>query len=135
MDLLQPKKADALSYLDSGAAAPVRYARAVVQFGATSEPYIQEFQVGPLPVANGTTTLAPLNAIYNKGKGYQRIYNIDALQIAAFTYQIATGVADLTQLLLNGVSQFLHAVYTVLTLMRRLLELQMTPWRSPAVLH
>lgn len=68
------------------------------------EPYLREFQVGPLPVNNGSTTLAPLDYIYNKGKGYQRIYDVDYIEIATFTYETAAKVADITQLLLNGVS-------------------------------
>lgn len=106
VELLPPKKADALSYFDSGAAAPARYARAVVQFGATLEPYIQEYQVGPLPVVNGSTTLTTLDSIYNKGKGYIRVYDQDTTALLAFTYQISTSIADITQLLLNGVSLF-----------------------------
>lgn len=102
---MQPNKSDALSYLDSSAAAPVRYARAVIQFGATLEPYIQEYQVGPLPVLNGSTAVSSLDSIYNKGKGYIRIYNQDAVALVAFLYQISIGIADITQSLLNGVSQ------------------------------
>lgn len=77
----------------------------MVRFGATPEPYIQEYQVGPLPVANGSTTLNTLDAIYNKGKGYIRIYDQDSAALLAFSYQISTGVADITQSLLNGVSR------------------------------
>lgn len=106
MELLQPNKSDALSYLDSGSAAPDRYARAVIRFGATLEPYIQEYQVGPLPVANAT--LAPLNFIYNKGRGYQRLYDADLEALAAFTYGVGASVADITQPLLNGVSRYSH---------------------------
>ena len=101
---MQPNKSDALSYLDSGAAAPARYARAVIQFGATFEPYIQEYRVGPLPVVNGSTTLASLDSIYNKGKGYIRVYDQDSVALVTFSYQISTGIADITQSLLNGVS-------------------------------
>ena len=115
VELLQPKKSDALSYLDSGAAAPTRYARAVIQFGATLEPYIQEYRVGPLPVANGTTTVTPLDDLYNKGKAYQRIYAADAdiPTLIAFTYSVSTAVADLTQLLLNGVSLFFSILFAL----------------------
>ena len=104
VELLQPNKSDALSYLDANSAAPERHARAVVRFGATLEPYIQEYQVGPLPVANGSTVLAPLDHIYNKGKGYQRIYDLDNVELAVFNYGIGTSIADVTQRLLNGVS-------------------------------
>lgn len=103
VELLQPSKTDALSYLSSDAPAPDRYARIVIRFGATLLPYIQEFQVGPLPVA--TAKLAPLDSIYNKGRGYQRIYDVDKEALAAFTYGIGASVADITQPLLNGVSR------------------------------
>ena len=104
VELLRPNKSDAIAYLDSGAAAPARYARAIVQFGATPEPYIQEYVVGPLPVANGTTTFAKLDHIYNKGKGYQRIYDSDIPALLAFVASVGAKVADITQLLFNGVS-------------------------------
>ncbi len=116
---MQPKKSDALSYFDSGAAAPDRYARVVIQFGATLEPYIQEYQVGPLPVVNGSTTLAPLDSIYNKGKGYIRVYDQDAAALLAFTYQISASIADITQPLLNGVSQLPHVSIALIFLVRR----------------
>ena len=143
VELLQPNKSDALSYLDNGAAAPDRYARAELKFGATEEPYLQEYVVGPLPVPNGpaytipgsngtlnssvpapdgtaggagpmkrslndttgsATKLEELNYIYNKGKGYQRVYDQDKVAIAAFTYQISASIQDLTLQLFNGVS-------------------------------
>lgn len=129
MELLQPNKSDALSYLDSGSAAPSRYARAVIQFGATLEPYIQEYQVGPLPVTNGSTTLVPLDYLYNKGKAYQRLYASDAdiPELIAFTYQIATSVADITQLLLNGVSKSPRILLVLIPSIRQPWELQMIP--------
>ena len=68
------------------------------------EPYIQEYQVGPLPVNNGTTKLAELNEIYNSGKGYIRVYDQDTAAILAFTYTETASVADLTQKLINCVS-------------------------------
>ena len=114
IELLQPNKSDALSYLDLGSALPDRYARAVVRFGATLEPYIQEYQVGPLPVVNGSTTLAQLNYIYNKGRGYQRIYDVDREALAVFTYGISASIADITQSLLNGVGSS-HLYYPCLS--------------------
>ena len=120
---MQPAKADALSYLEGSSAAPQRYARVVIQFGATLEPYIQEYQVGPLPVANGTTTVVPLDSIYNKGKGYIRIYDQDAAAIQAFTYAVSTNISDLTQTLLNGVSHFLQVSAVLTSFSRRPWEL------------
>lgn len=105
VELLQPNKSDALAYLDAGSAAPDRYARTVIRFGATLEPYVQEYQVGPLPVVNGSTSLAPLDYIYNKGRGYQRLYDADAAALAAFTSEVGASIVDITKSLLNGVSQ------------------------------
>ncbi|KAL8725493.1 MAG: hypothetical protein Q9166_007313 [cf. Caloplaca sp. 2 TL-2023] len=102
VELLQPNKSDALSYLKSTSAAPDRYARAIIRFGATLEPYIQEYQIGPLPIANRSTILAPLDFIYNKGRGFQRLYDVDLEALAAFTAGIGASIADVTQLLLNG---------------------------------
>lgn len=85
-----------------------------MRFGATLEPYIQEYQVGPLPVANRSTALAPLDHIYNKGKGYQRIYDLDSEELAIFLYGIGASIADITQRLLNGVSRY-HRISSVLT--------------------
>ncbi|KAG8532817.1 uncharacterized protein KY384_002695 [Bacidia gigantensis] len=102
VELLQPNKSDALSYLDSGSAAPKQYVRAVIRFGATPEPYIQEYQVGPLPVTNGSTSLTELNYIYNKGRGYQRLYDLDFEALLPFVYGVTGGVADITKLLING---------------------------------
>ena len=104
VQLLQPNKSDALGYLDTGAAAPTRFGKATLQFGATEQPYIQEYMVGPLPVTEGQTTCVELNYIYNKGTGKQYIYNADQAQVAAFNIEVATGIQDITQDLLNGVS-------------------------------
>ncbi|KAF2233127.1 amine oxidase catalytic domain-containing protein [Viridothelium virens] len=101
IDLLQPNKSDAINYLDNGAPAPPRYAHATVQFGATLEPYVQEYQVGPLPITN-QSAVTELNYIYNSGKGKQRIYNADAASIATFQYQVGTQVANITSRLING---------------------------------
>ena len=103
IDLLQPNKSDAIKYLDQGGPAPSRYAQATIQFGATLEPYVQEYVVGPLPITNQSAA-TELNYIYNSGKGKQRIYNADYALLAKFQYQVATQVANITQRLLNGVS-------------------------------
>ena len=105
MELLQPNKSDVLSYLDANKAAPIRYARAVIVFGATLEPHLEEYQVGPLPVTKGSTTVVELNYPYNKGRGYQRLYDLDAAVISAFTYEVTANITDIVQLLLNGVSR------------------------------
>ena len=60
--------------------------------------------VGPLPVTEGQTTCIELNYIYNKGTGKQYIYNADEAEVAAFNIEVATGIQNITQDLLNGVS-------------------------------
>ena len=103
IDLLQPNKSDAINYLDNGGPAPPRYAHATIQVGATLRPYVQEYQVGPLPITQ-QSTVTPLSYIYNSGgKGKQYIYNADAVSIAEFQYQVGTQVANITKKLLNGV--------------------------------
>ncbi|XP_060104222.1 amiloride-sensitive amine oxidase [copper-containing] [Heteronotia binoei] len=49
VELLAPRKSQALTYLDSGGPRPRRRARAVVLFGAEAKPNITEYIVGPLP--------------------------------------------------------------------------------------
>ena len=107
VEFLQPNKSDALAYLDSNSKRPDRYARARIQFGATLEPYIQEFMVGPLPVTNGTTSVQPLNYIFNKGEGRFNAYGIDTTALLAYLIQVAGEVSDITQRLFNAVSKHL----------------------------
>ncbi|XP_018419989.1 PREDICTED: membrane primary amine oxidase-like isoform X2 [Nanorana parkeri] len=49
VELLPPKKQDALLYLDKGGPKPRREALAIVYFGSHAEPVIKEYVVGPLP--------------------------------------------------------------------------------------
>ena len=103
VELLQPNKSDALTYLDSNGLAPVRYARARIAFGAREDAYVQEFQVGPLPVKNGTTSVQPLRSIFNNGSGRYNAYNIDQTALVAFYVQLGQEISDITQLLFGGV--------------------------------
>ena len=106
LELLQPNKSDAVPYLDSNAAAPKRYAKATLQFGATTEPYIEEFIVGPLPVAKGKTSYSRLDYIFNRpGGGRQRVYMADPLALEAYYQMIGSQVADITTALGLGVSK------------------------------
>ena len=50
IDVNPPNKTDALDYFDIGGEIPKRWAKASISFGATEEPYVQEFVVGPLPI-------------------------------------------------------------------------------------
>lgn len=55
VDVSPPKKADVVAYLDGDGPEPARYVTASLMFGATEEPYVQEYIVGPLPISNATT--------------------------------------------------------------------------------
>lgn len=103
VELLQPNKSDALPYLNSEGPAPERYAKGTIQFQATEEPYIQEWMVGPLPISD-STTLQPLNYLYNKGTGTQRVYDADDDALDDFMNKIGASIADITLALWNGVS-------------------------------
>lgn len=111
MDLLQPNKTDALAYLDEDGPAPVRYARATLQFNSMMQPYIQEYMVGPLPIEEGSVHYEELNYIFTSGRGRTRVYNADSEAIAAFNLEIGAQIADITKSLLNGVSGPPSAAY------------------------
>ncbi|KAF5658677.1 peroxisomal amine oxidase [Fusarium heterosporum] len=102
LDLLQPNKTDALSYLDGHAAAPARYARATLQFNSQLQPYIQEYMVGPLPLRNRTAQHSELNYIFSSGRGRTNVYNADTKAIALFNLEVGKEVRHITKRLLNG---------------------------------
>ena len=45
VDTLLPNKTAVLPYLDGSGSKPDRYAKAIIWFGASEEPWLQEFQV------------------------------------------------------------------------------------------
>ncbi|KAF4342275.1 multidrug resistance [Fusarium beomiforme] len=102
MDLLQPNKTDALAYLEGHSPAPVRYARATLQFNSQVQPYIQEYMVGPLPVQNGSTRYEELNYMFTSGRGRINVYNADTEAIAAFNLKVGAEIKNVTKQLLNG---------------------------------
>lgn len=104
MDLLQPNKTDALTYLEGNGPAPARYARATLQFNSQLQPYIQEYMVGPLPVQEGSTRYEELNYMFSSGRGRINVYNADTEAIAEFNLAVGTEIQNITKQLLNGVS-------------------------------
>lgn len=77
IELMQPNKSDALSYIDGIGAPPTRYAHVVIDHRASVDPYYGDILVGPLPVQNGCTSWQPLEYPYTrKTKG--RVRNLDA---------------------------------------------------------
>lgn len=96
MELLQPNKSDVLAYIDTNSSAPTRYAHAVLDVRSVEDAYVQDYIIGPLPVRNGTTTIAPLNFPYNKGIGKQRNYNSDEDLRIEWLNEFAATIVDIT---------------------------------------
>ena len=69
IEVLVPNKTDALRYLDSKAAVPPRYARVIVNHGATEQAGLMEYSVGPLPTSQ-ETKIEPLIWPYNSGRNH-----------------------------------------------------------------
>jgi len=67
MEALAPYKKDAVPFLDEEGAAPPRYARVVVNQGASSSAFICEYEVGPLPIS-ASSTLSPLTNGHTNGE-------------------------------------------------------------------
>ncbi|KAJ7661708.1 copper amine oxidase [Mycena rosella] len=101
VDLVQPNKTDALEYLDNGGAVPDRFAVARIAFGATDEPYLQDFIVGPLPISN-SSTYASLDWATTSGSAKIRNHNADEDLLAQWNLDVTATVADIVLDLLNG---------------------------------
>ncbi|KAJ7078447.1 copper amine oxidase [Mycena belliarum] len=101
VDLVQPNKTDALAYLDDGGLVPDRFAVARIAFGATDEPYLQDFIVGPLPISN-TSTYASLDWATTSGSAKIRNYNADGDLLTQWNFDVTATVADIVLDLLNG---------------------------------
>ncbi|KAJ7641294.1 copper amine oxidase [Roridomyces roridus] len=101
VDLVTPNKTDALDYLDNGGAAPDRYALARIAFGASEEPWLQDFIVGPLPITNAST-YASLDWATTSGSAKIRNYNADEDSVTEWNYNVTDTVADIVLDLLNG---------------------------------
>lgn len=113
MDLLQPNKTDALAYLDDNGPPPARFARATLQFNSQDQPYIQEYMVGPLPLADATGRHKELNYIFTSGRGRTNVYNADTEAIAAFNLEVGSQIKNITAQLLNGVGHILDSAHSV----------------------
>ncbi|KAF7334468.1 Amine oxidase [Mycena venus] len=101
VDLVQPNKTDALHYLDHNGPIPARYALARIAFGATEEPYVQDFIVGPLPISNAST-YESLDWATTSGSAKIRNYNADERLINQWNLNVTATVADIVLDLLNG---------------------------------
>jgi len=105
-ELLTPNKTDALAYIVGDGPVPARYARVGLFIGATEEPYMQNFMVGPLGPSGPTeqTTIQPLDFIYSKGTGKMPNYGADAGSVRELQTNVTASIADITMDLLGIVS-------------------------------
>ncbi|WWC71351.1 uncharacterized protein I206_105306 [Kwoniella pini CBS 10737] len=76
VDLLAPNKTDALSYMDGEGEKPDRWAIASMLFGATEEPYAQDWVVGPIPITNNSVYY-PYTFGTHAPDAKIRVYDID----------------------------------------------------------
>ena len=67
IEAYRPPKKDAILYLDNPdkTAPPEKYAHVVIHHGAASEPYVQDYLVGPIPVSE-KTTMRKLTEVYHR---------------------------------------------------------------------
>jgi primary-amine oxidase len=107
VDALHTNKSEVLPYLDSDAAMPAKFARAIIFEGGKAEPDSQEYMIGPLPVS-AKTTIERLDYIYNDGFGGSVPYNaryFDGPREAATEPLIASimsNISDITAALFQG---------------------------------
>ncbi|TWU71601.1 hypothetical protein ED733_003204 [Metarhizium rileyi] len=103
VELLSPNKSDALPFLNSKTTKPPpRYARATLMFGATPNPYLQEYVIGPIPIDNNTQ-VQPLQYLHNNsGKGKLPVDIADVGAFLHFANKVGLSVADITEGLWDG---------------------------------
>ncbi|KAG8892264.1 hypothetical protein FRB99_002842, partial [Tulasnella sp. 403] len=128
IEALMPNKSVALPYLDAhppkkrstglddragGGGAPARFARAVIFGGGYPTPFVQELQVGPLPIS-GETSCTPLGSLYQNstipgvdGDGKiafnsRTTYSIEGAALDTFVVGFMTPLKDATDDLFGG---------------------------------
>jgi primary-amine oxidase len=102
LDLYTPNKTDALSYF-SGGEMPERWAVASISFGATEEPYVQDWVIGPLPLkSDGQGAMFYPDTFGTHGEAKIRIYDMD--DSSAFVYDKAMEMQDVLRDLLDSES-------------------------------
>ncbi|KAL6824800.1 amine oxidase catalytic domain-containing protein [Trichoderma sp. SZMC 28015] len=103
LELLAPNKSDVLLFINKNTTKPPpRYARATLMFGATPNPFLQDYVIGPLPITNNTQ-VQPLRFLYNNaGKGKVAVDFADRSEVLQFAKDVGLSVADITKLLWDG---------------------------------
>lgn len=109
IDLLQPNKTSVLPFVAGSGPAPPVYARANLLFGATEEPYMEEFVVGPLPLSDSTAA-HPLSFFSNRQKGSKiRVHDADFATDGDLSKAFLAEAADILKILWNVVRSHLPA--------------------------
>lgn len=103
IDLYTPNKTDALPYLQGEAEAPARWAVASISFGATEEPYVQEWVVGPLPLGEDAIFYPDTFSTHGE-EAKIRIYDMD--DSSGFAYSHALEMKDILHDLLDSEFRF-----------------------------
>jgi len=98
VDFIAPNKTDALGYLDGSGELPPRMALASILFGATEEPYVQTFAVGPLPVSDETTAIPN---IFGSSAPEAKIKVFDQTSSGPYIRSIALEMKDIINDLLD----------------------------------
>ncbi|KAK9435079.1 Copper amine oxidase [Metarhizium brunneum] len=103
VELLAPNKSDTLPFLNNKTTTPPpRCARATLMFGATLNPFLQDYVIGPLPVSNNTQ-VQPLQFLYNNaGKGKVAVDFADRSAVHRYVKDVGMSVADITKRLWDG---------------------------------
>jgi len=104
VELMQPNKTDALSYIDGSGTAPARWAHVMLDKRATTNPTYDDILVGPLPIQNGSTSWQPLDYPYTR-KTQGQIRNLDAdsdTTMQEWLWNTSSTVQDITLDLWDG---------------------------------
>lgn len=103
LEALQPNKSDVLPYLWSDqAAAPQRWAKAVLSQRLDGKSHYSYHAVGPLPVSSGKARVVPLTYPFTSGRNYIAKDLPDLVSIMNFTQSLAENVSDITVELLGA---------------------------------
>ncbi|KAL6160555.1 hypothetical protein ACJQWK_02314 [Exserohilum turcicum] len=111
VDVLHTNKSDVLPYIDGDAAAPPKYARAIIFQGGKLEPDSQEYMIGPLPVSDATA-IEKLDYMYNGGSGGLVPFNaryVDGPKsdaIEPLVVSIMSSISDITKALFQGAAYY-----------------------------
>ncbi|KAI0765133.1 amine oxidase catalytic domain-containing protein [Fomes fomentarius] len=104
IEAYRPPKKDTVKYLDNPdtTSPPDRYAHVVVHHGAASEPYVQDYLVGPIPVSE-KTRMRKLTEIYHRDPiPYNARGFLSAGELSPLLAKVMPTLAEATEELFGG---------------------------------